>query len=179
MTPHRREQPAGRAYAGDMQDPAGLEALFARARERLASVPREALGRLELPGGIRRMLGGQPRIVPAGEAWRVGVLLIGETGVFEVGDVVRAAEPRRRGYAAEATRQRAEAGAMCVRGGFAAGTAVNVDFHEIDLDAVANGGASGPLAWQGDVLTVRWAPGGATLPLAAYLDERVATIRGE
>lgn len=157
-------------------DPAEL---FDEARRRLAPVPREALGRLELPGGLRRALGARPRIVPDGEAWRVGALLIGDDAVHEVGDVVRASEERRRGFTAEAARRRAEAAAMCVRGGFAEGATVNVDHARIDLAAVAAGEASGPLSWRDGALVVRWTAGGALMPLDAYLRERVAMLRGE
>lgn len=155
-----------------------VEAAFARARERLAGVPREGLGRLVVPGGLRRALGGQPRIVPDGEAWRVGVLLIGDDAVYAVGDVLRAAPERRRGFTAESARRRAQAAAMCIRGGFAEGATVNVDHARIDLAAVVAGGASGPLDGRGGTVTVRWTSGGATMPLEAYLRERIDMIRG-
>jgi len=157
--------------------PTDIESLFDEARRRLAPLPREALGRLVLPGGLRRALGGQPRIVPDGEAWRVGVLLIGDDAVFGVGDVLRAAPERRRGFTAESARRRAEAAAMCMRGGFAEGTTVNVDHVPIDLAAVAAGGRSGPIAG-GDVVTVRWTAAGATMPLEAYLRERIDMLLG-
>lgn len=155
-----------------MRGAVDLDALFAEARRRLAPVPREALGRLVLPGGLRRALGGQPRIVPDGEAWRVGVLLIGDGAVYEVGDVLRASPERRRGFTAESARRRADAAAMCVRGGFAEGATVNVDHAPIDLAAVAAGGRSGPLDGR-DGVTVRWTSAGATMPLESYLRERI------
>ncbi|MGO1855154.1 MAG: hypothetical protein ACTH0V_17270, partial [Microbacteriaceae bacterium] len=99
-------------------DPAGTaSALFDRARERLGDAPREHLGRLIVPGALRRAWGARPRVVPDGRAWRVGTLLIGDDAVYEVGDVLRASEERRRGFTSEAARRRAEAEAMCVRGG--------------------------------------------------------------
>ncbi|WP_261167016.1 glutaminase [Microbacterium sp. Marseille-Q6965] len=153
-------------------------ALFENARRRLDPVPREALGRLEVPGRLRRGLGARPRIVPDGEAWRVGVLLIGDEAVFEVGEVLRAKPERRRGFTAESARQRAAAAAMCVRGGFAEGTTVNVDHSPLDLAVVAAGGSAGPLLWRDGALLVRWTAGGALMPLDAYLRERIATLRG-
>ena len=59
------------------------ETLFADARARLAAAPREALGEIAEPGRIRALLGSGPRIVRAGSAWRVGILLIGDEDVCE------------------------------------------------------------------------------------------------
>lgn len=156
-----------------MSDP---EPLFAAARERLAGAPREHLGRLVVPGALRQAMGARPKVVPDGEAWRVGTLLIADGGVFEVGDVVRASEERRRGFTSEAARRRAEAEAMCVRGGFAPGTVVNVDHVEIDTAA---GGSSGPLSVRDGVVVIRWTQAGATMPLEAYLREKIAALLGE
>ena len=53
--------------------------IFADARRALGDAPREALGELWEP---RRVLGiaRASRIVPAGRAWHLGVLLLGEDG---------------------------------------------------------------------------------------------------
>lgn len=152
--------------------------LFDDARERLRAHPREHLGRLVVPGGFRKALGGRPRVVPDGEAWRVGTLLLGDDAVYEVGDVLRASEERRRGFTSEAARQRAEAEAMCVRGGFFPGTVVNVDYARLDLDAVAEGGASGPLHTEDGRAVIRWTSAGALMPLEAYLREKIDMMLG-
>lgn len=153
-----------------------LRQLLDAARARLAAVPREALGEIAEPGRVRAMLGGQPRIVRAGAAWRVGVLLLGDDALFEAGEVLRAVDPGRRGYAAESARRRAELRAMALRGGFGEGETVHLGWRPIDVDAVARGGSDRPLSWQGDRLAIRWAPSAAPMPLASYLDERIALI---
>ncbi len=150
-----------------------MSALFDAARERLGVHPREHLGRLVVPGGLRKAVGARPKVVPDGLAWRVGTLLVADASVYEVGDVLRASEERRRGFTSEAARQRAQAEAMCVRGGFFPGTVVNVDFAEIDLNGVAAGGSSGPLRWDGDRVVIRWTSAGAIMPLSAYLREKI------
>ena len=84
-----------------------LDDILSSARERLAAVPRERLGSVKEPGRIRRALGGRAAIVPAAEAWHVGVLLIGDDALWRTGSVLRASEEVRRGYAAESQRERA------------------------------------------------------------------------
>ncbi|MCD1269836.1 glutaminase [Microbacterium sp. MEC084] len=151
--------------------------LFDVARGRLAGLPREALGEIREPGRVRAMLGAGPRMTRVGDAWRVGALLIGDTEVLEAGEVLRAQDPGRRGYAAESARRRAELRALALRGGFAAGETVNLGWRAIDLPAVAAGGSDGPLTWDGDRAMIRWAASGALMPLASYLAERIDLLR--
>lgn len=158
---------------------ARADVLFEAARGLLHGMPREQLGRLVVPGGLRQRMGARPKVVPDGEAWRVGTLLIGDGAVYEVGDVVRASEERRRGFTSEAARRRAEAEAMCVRGGFAPGTVVNVDHAELDLAALAAGRASGPLSVRDGQALIRWTQSGATMPLEAYLREKIDALRAD
>ncbi len=68
---------------------ARVDALLAGARRRLAGAPRERLGDW---AHTRRLLGfgRAPRIVPVGEAWHVGVLLIGDAEVWATGEVLGA-----------------------------------------------------------------------------------------
>jgi hypothetical protein len=146
-------------------------ALIDAARDSLAGVPQEALGREK----ISRWRA--PRIVRAGSAWHIGVLLIADDAVYATGEVLRAAEPVRRGYAAESARARAERRAEASRGGFANGETVHVGWTPIDLDAVAAGGSSGPLALVHGVPSVRWSASGRFMPLEAYLRERIALLR--
>lgn len=147
--------------------------LIASARTALAAVPQEALGR-EKTSRWRA-----PRIVRAGSAWHVGVLLIADDEVLATAEVLRAAEEVRRGYAAESARARADRRAEAARGGFAEGETVHVGWTPIDLDAVDAGGSSGPLATVDGVPAVRWSSAGGLMPLEAYLRERVALLRGE
>lgn len=146
--------------------------LFEDARRRLTDVTQEGLG-LERSSRWR----GQ-RIVRAGRAWHLGVLLLTDDRVLVTGEILRAAAPVRRGYTAESARARADRRAQARKGGFAEGEVVHVGWQELDLDAVDSGGASGPLALVDGVPHLRWAPGAAFVPLAAYLDERIALARG-
>ncbi|WP_105566375.1 glutaminase [Microbacterium halophytorum] len=163
-----------------MED-AGRQAveLFEAARERLADAPREHLGRLVVPGRLRAAAGARPKVVPDGEAWRVGTLLISAEAVYEVGDVLRASEERRRGFTSDAARRRADAEAMCVRGGFSPGDVVDVDHVEIDLGALSASGSAGPLRVVDGVVRIRWTAAGATMPLEAYLREKIDALLGE
>jgi hypothetical protein len=153
-----------------------VRALLAAARTRLAAAPRESLGEIVEPGRLRALLGAGPRIVRAGSAWRVGVLLIGDDAVFEEGEVLRAGDPGRRGYAAESARRRAELRAMALRGGFPEGETVHLGWRPLDLDAVAAGGRSGPLGWDDGRPAIRWSQAGSLMPLASYLDERIELL---
>ncbi|WP_345752462.1 glutaminase [Microbacterium rhizophilus] len=146
--------------------------LFEEARRRLSSVPREALGEIAEPGRIRALLGSGPRIVRAGSAWRVGVLLIGDDAVHEEGEVLRAGDPGRRGYTAESARRRAELRAMALRGGFAEGETVHLGWRPLDLGLPADG----PLVLDGPSPLIRWTPAGALMPLAAYLSDRISLL---
>lgn len=155
-------------------DPA---ALFNDARRRLEGSAREAIGRREEPGRLRSALGARPRIVPAGEAWRLGLLLLADDAVLATGEILRSAAERRRGFTAEASRHRAELQAMCSRGGFAEGTTVNIDPTPLDLDRLATDGRTGPLERRGTQVLVHWTPGAGPMPLDAYLDERIRLLR--
>lgn len=147
-------------------------ALLAAARDELREVPRQGLGVAK----VSRWRGA--RIVRAGQAWHLGVLLLTDDAVFETGEILRAAAEVRRGYTAESARARADRRAQARRGGFSEGEVVHVDWHPIDVVAVDAGGASGPLVLVGGEPHVRWAPGASPVPLAGYLDERIALARG-
>lgn len=147
-------------------------ALFTAARERLAGSPRERLGDW---AASRRLLGfgRAPRIVPVGEAWHVGILLIGDAEVHAVGEVLRARTEAPRGYTAQAQRERSERAAAAARGGFADGETLHLGAQPIDLDALDRGEESGPITFSGGVPHIRWSAQGATRPLSAYLDEQL------
>ncbi|MCR2784856.1 MULTISPECIES: glutaminase [unclassified Microbacterium] len=153
-----------------------LSTLFADARSRLAGLSRDRLG-THLPG--RRVFGisRAARIVPAGDAWHLGVLLLTDDAVLATGDIVRARWEVRRGYTAQSQRERAELEAAAFRGGFTEGAVVHIGWRMLDLDAVARGEASGPLALQGDVPSVRWSAAGGYRPLEGYLAEHIELLR--
>lgn len=117
------------------------------------------------------------RIVRVGEAWHIGVLLLTETHALATAEVLRAADPGRRGYTAESARERAGRRALALKGGFDEGDVVHVGWTPIDVAAVDAGGASGPLALIDGVPSVRWSAAGGYMPLEAYLRERVELLR--
>jgi len=152
-----------------------LFALFDSARTRLQVIPREGLGELVEPArilGIRRA----PRIVSRGSAWHLGAILLSEDAVFATGDIIRAHDEVRRGYPAESQRRRALLAAAARRGGFAEGQTVHLGWTPIDLAAVGEGEASGPLALIAGVPSVRWSAMGGYVPLEGYIEERISLL---
>ncbi|WP_431070921.1 glutaminase [Microbacterium phyllosphaerae] len=147
-------------------------ALLAQAATDLAGLPKEGLGE-ERDSRWR----GQ-RIVRVGEAWHLGVLLLTETHALATAEVLRAADPGRRGYTAESARERAARRALALRGGFGEGEVAHIGWSVIDVDAVDAGGESGPLKLIGGVPSVHWSTAGGWMPLEAYLRERVELLRG-
>lgn len=145
--------------------------LLTRAVGELAGLPKEGLGEERESRWRGR------RIVRVGEAWHLGVLLLTDTHALATAEVLRAADPGRRGYTAESARERAARRAEALRGGFGEGEVVHVGWHEIDVRAVDAGGASAPLATIDGVPSVRWSTAGAFMPLDAYLRDRVDLLR--
>ena len=162
---------AGRigSYAGEVDTVARM---LDEARDAVAGMPKEGLGE------ERESRWRGHRIVRVGEAWHLGVLLLTPTHALATAEVLRAADPGRRGYTAESARDRAERRALALRGGFAAGEVVHVGWSVIDVAAVDAGGSSGPLAMLDGVPSVRWSTAGGFMPLEAYLRERVGLLRG-
>lgn len=146
-------------------------ALLDQARGTLAAVAKEGLGE------ERRSRWRGLRIVRVGAAWHVGMLLLTDNAVFAVGEVLRAGDPGRRGYAAESARYRAELRLLALKGGFREGEVVHIGWTPIDIDAVDAGGISGPLAMRDGVPSVQWAPGSGYQPLDVYLRERIALMQ--
>jgi len=150
-------------------------AVLDAARARLSGAPREALGDW---ASSRRLLGigRAPRIVRVGEAWHLGVLLLGDDAVHATGEVLRAREDVVRGFTAESQRARAERAAAAFRGGFAEGESVHIGWSTIDLGAVAAGGASGPLSVVDGIPVVRWSTGAAVRPFVDYVEDQLALL---
>lgn len=146
-------------------------ALLTQAAHDLAGAPKEGLGE-ERDSRWRGR-----RIVRVGEAWHLGVLLLTDTHALATAEVLRAADPGRRGYTAESARERAARREEALRGGFDAGEVVHVGWSVIDIDAVDAGGASGPLALIDGVPSVRWSTAGGFMPLESYLRERIELLR--
>ncbi|MDP3952053.1 glutaminase [Microbacterium sp.] len=145
--------------------------LLASARAMLAGVPKEGLGEER----SSRWRG--ERIVRVGEAWHIGVLLLTDDRALATAEILRAADPGRRGYTAESARARAARRQLALRGGFDEGDVVHVGWSVIDVDAVDAGGSSGPVASIDGIPQVRWSKSGAYMPLEAYLRERIDLMR--
>lgn len=155
----------------DVEPGASTAALLSAARRALAGVPTEGLGEEKKT----RFRG--HRIVRVGQAWHVGVLLLTDDAVYATAEVLRAADPGRRGYTAESARERAMRRELALRGGFAAGEVVHVGWSPIDVAEVDAGGTSGPLAQRDGTAVVQWSTAGGFMPLEAYLRERVQLLR--
>jgi hypothetical protein len=152
-----------------------ISSLLDDARAALSDVAREALGELREP---RRVLGiARPaRIVRVGDAWHLGVLLLGPEKLFATGEVIRARQEAPRGYTAESQRARAELAGAARRGGFAEGETVHIGWRMLDPDEATSGAASDPLVMTDGVPSVRWSAAGGYVPLHAYLRERVELL---
>ncbi len=146
--------------------------LLAEARSALVGAPKEGLGE------ERESRWRGHRIVRIGEAWHLGVLLLTDDHALATAEVLRAADPGRRGYTAESARERAARRALALRGGFDEGEVAHIGWSVIDVDAVDAGGSSGPLALIDGVPAVHWSTAGGWMPLEAYLRERVELLRG-
>jgi hypothetical protein len=129
-----------------------------------ARLPDEALATLKQPR-FR-----PPRFIPAGRAWRLGVLLIDNRGqLFRTGEVTRAVEPLRgvanKGVDAEGRREMRRA---ATRGKFTEGEVVNFGYSIIDVI-----GDSDPVRLRDGEAQVRWNTAGSWRSLDGYLKERI------
>jgi hypothetical protein len=139
----------------------------------------EALGILRQSRGFS-IFKTAPVMIPAGRAWRLGVLLLDRhSQLYSTGEVTRAVEPGR------AATNRSDAGELrrsvrtaAARGPFDEGEVVNYYFVPISLDVDRLRDGSGPLSTEGDTVMVRWDDGLGSSPLDAYLTER-ATLLAE
>lgn len=102
------------------------------------------------------------KLIPAGRAWRLGEVLVTDTGrLLATGVVTRSLEPRQ--FAANkspAEEARRDLQRAAVRGRFPSGAAVNVDYRDVETAVDATGD-----------LTVELAD--AVVGLEAYLADRV------
>ncbi|PFG20834.1 hypothetical protein ATL40_2449 [Serinibacter salmoneus] len=136
----------------------------AQAASRLesAGIAPETLGTYQ-PEARRFGIGRRERITPAGEAWRLGALLLLPSGrAAGIGEVIVAQEERRRGFTAESARRRAELGEAAVRGGIAPGRTVHLGWRVIDPAHAV----------------VTWSAGAPPIPILDYLRERLETVLG-
>lgn len=135
----------------------------------------EALGTLN-PGRGVLGLKTNAKMVPAGRAWRLGVLLLDRDGaLYATGSLTRAVVPGRVTNQSPAQEARKADRMAAARGRFEPGEVVNYRYTPIDIDGDSLRTSAGPVQAIDGVPMVRWQLGGGTpglMPLDAYLDER-------
>jgi hypothetical protein len=181
--PTRGREPRSRLHqVSDEQNRASaiVEAAIAAALLQLtaAEARTEALARFE-PARRRALLFTvEPRMVPLGRVWRLGVFLLGVDGkLYATGHTTRAVDPRHPGYQSVSAEERRGYRAAAFRGPFDSGETVNFDAEPISLGAGAD--AAWPLVVRGDQALVRWSPAASDdvlRPFDAYLAERVGLL---
>ena len=118
------------------------------------------------------------KMVSAGRAWRLGVLLIDrDARLYETGTVTRAIVPLRAvtNFSAEAEARRDDRRAAA-RGRFPEGEVVNVDYSPIDLGATALEDGRGILGLQDGAVMVRWHATDPPRRLDSYLADRLGLL---
>jgi hypothetical protein len=146
-----------------------------------AGVPDESLGAWKHSRGILGM-GASDSLVPAGRAWRLGVLLLDRGGfLYSTGEVTRAVQPGRAAVNRSAAgEERRAIRAIAARGDFPKGEVVNHGWQPIALDESSLAAGSGPLSIQDGVVAVRFDPGDLGIaPLERYLADRFAILLGD
>lgn len=136
-----------------------------------------------VPTGRRLVLFTRPAsMVSLGEGWRLGTLfLTSDANLRTVGHLTRAAERGRVGYQSVSREERRDIAAAALRGGFAAGVAVNYDTLAIDLSELVSAAPAPdlPVGVHDGEIRVRWRPeapleGAPTLQ--QYLSERAELL---
>lgn len=117
----------------------------------------------------RRGAFGRERLRAVGEVWRLGALCLDPAGgVWATGDVLVVTRPTHPNHRSAVALERNALREQLVRAGVPLGATAVIDPRPLDLDAPAP-----PLVEDGEGLGVLWTPGGAVIPLATYLAERV------
>jgi hypothetical protein len=127
-------------------------------------------------------IGASESLVPAGRAWRLGVLLLGRDGsLCATGEVTRAVQPGRAAVNRSAGgEQRRAIRAIAARGNFPHGEVINYGWQRIELDDANLAAGSGPLSVRDGVVHVRIDPGElGVVPIDRYLDDRVSILLGD
>jgi hypothetical protein len=127
-------------------------------------------------------IGASDSLVPAGRAWRLGVLLLDRGGfLYSTGQVTRAVQPGRAAVNRSAAgEERRAIRAIAARGDFTRGEVINHGWEPIALDDASLAAGSGPLSIQDGVVMVRFDPGDlGVAPLERYLADRVSILLGD
>lgn len=153
-------------------DAGAVAAAAASARDAVADAVRR-LAAAGIPREVRvaavRGAFGRTRLRPAGEVWRLGALCVDDAGgVWATGDVLVVSKPTHPNHRSELALARNELRTTLIRGGVPVGATAVLDARALDL-----GAPEPPLVPLVGGLGVQWTPGGAALPIVAYLRERV------
>ena len=127
-------------------------------------------------------IGASDSLVPAGRAWRLGVLLVDRGGfLYATGQVTRAMQPGRAAVNRSAAgEERRAIRAIAARGDFARGEVINHGWEPIALDDASLAAGSGPLTLENGVVMVRFDAGDlGVAPLERYLADRVSILLGD
>lgn len=115
---------------------------------------------------------GRERLRVVGEVWRLGALCLdADGGVWATGDVLVVTRPTHPNHRSAAALERNELRGALLKAGVREGATAVVDARPLDLDA-----PEPPLVPLGPGLGVLWTPGGAAVPLDAYLRERAELL---
>jgi hypothetical protein len=160
-----------------------LDDLLARTVAQLeaAGVHDEALAAWKHSKGVFG-IGASDSLVPAGRAWRLGVLLLDRGGfLYSTGEVTRAVQPGRAAVNRSAAgEERRAIRAIAARGDFARGEVINHGWQPIAIDEASLAAGSGPLSVRDGVVMVRFDPGDlGVAPLERYLADRVGILLGD
>ncbi len=160
-----------------------LDDLLARTVAQLeaASVHDEALAAWKHSKGVFG-IGASDSLVPAGRAWRLGVLLLDRGRfLYSTGEVTRAVQPGRAAVNRSAAgEERRAIRAIAARGDFARGEVINHGWQPIAIDEASLAAGSGPLSLRDGVVVVRFDPGDlGVAPLERYLADRVGILLGD
>jgi len=115
---------------------------------------------------------GRAKLRPVGEVWRLGALCLADDGaLFATGDVLVVTEPTHPNHRNELALARNELRALLRKAGVPAGATAVLDARPLDLDA-----PDSPLVVTPEGLRVEWTLGGASIPFAVYVEERIELL---
>ena len=136
-----------------------------------------------VPAGRRFGLLPRPAtMLPLGEVWRLGVLLLGtDARLYAAGSATRAAERGRPGYQSLSREDRREMAAAALHGGYPIGTSVNYGaiLLPAEDDRLRALDESAPIGIHDGELRVRWRAGTSLVgapSLERYLAERAELL---
>lgn len=121
-------------------------------------------------------------MIPEGEVWRLGTLLLSDAGeLWAAGNVTRAAERGRVGYQSLSREDRKDLAAAALKGGYPQGSVVNFDARPLELTPAGLSEAPEllPIGIDSGEVRVRWrkgAPLTGAPTLAEYLSERAKLL---